>query len=63
MPPRATLTLAFETNGGPVDLTQLGDFLLLFRGAYVASIRPLSRLDVMRSPGTLGTLSPSSRDA
>ena len=46
MPPRATLTLAFETNGGPVDLTQLGDFLLLFRGAYVASIRPLSRLDV-----------------
>ena len=40
MPPRATLTLAFETNGGPVDLTQLGDFLLLFRGAYVASIRP-----------------------
>ena len=46
MPPRATLTLAFETDRGPVDVTQLGDFLLLFRGAYAASIAPLSRFDV-----------------
>ena len=59
MPPRVTLTLAFEIDGGPVDLTQLGDFLLLFRGAYVASIRSLSRLDVdavTRNPGHALTL-------
>ena len=46
MPPHATLTLTFETDGGAFDITQLGDFLLLFRGAYAASMSSLSPLTV-----------------
>lgn len=45
MPPHSTLTLVLATDGDPVDLTELGDFLLLFRGAYAASLSPLSRID------------------
>ena len=46
MPPHATLTLTFETDAGAFDITQLGDFLLLFRGAYAASMSSLSPLTI-----------------